>query len=248
MSGEAQAPGPKPPTDGPLTDGPLGPLPLEFYARPTLEVARSLLGTLLCYAPPTAPAAPSDSAAPSGSIASGAGTPAGDGGLRIGRIVEVEAYLGPEDRASHARLTRRGGALVPTPRSALMFGRAGRAYMYLIYGMHHCFNVVAHSDGQVGAVLIRALAPVTALEGSRLRGPARLCSALGLDLRHNGHDLLTSAPGPHGALFLAPSTEGPLPDSAVAAGPRIGVDYAGDDARLPYRLCERGSPFLSRKP
>lgn len=200
------------------------PLPLPFYLRPTLEVARALLGMNLCFS----------------AVASEP--------PRVGRIVEVEAYLGTEDRASHARLVRRGGKLVPSPRSSLMFGRVGRAYVYLIYGMHNCFNVVAHSEGAVGAILIRALAPVHgpggASDSPSLRGPARLCSAFGIDRRHNGHDLTTGEPGPDGALFL--SAGEPIPDSAVAAGPRIGVDYAGDDALLPYRLVERGSPFLSR--
>ena len=202
------------------------PLPLEFYSRPTLEAARALLGMHLCF------------------------SPAESEPLRIGRIVEVEAYLGTEDRASHARLVRRGGKLVPSPRSSLMFGRVGIAYVYLIYGMHNCFNVVAHSDGAVGAVLVRALAPMQNVGATRglgpqsLRGPARLCSALGIDRRHNGHDLTTREHGPEGALFLAAGE--PIPDSAIAAGPRIGVDYAGDDALLPYRLVERGSPFLSR--
>lgn len=200
------------------------PLPLEFYSRPTLDAARALLGMHLCF------------------------SPAASEPLRVGRIVEVEAYLGTEDRASHARLVRRGGKLVPSPRSSLMFGRVGISYVYLIYGMHNCFNVVAHSEGAVGAVLIRALAPVRGLDASKgpqsLRGPARLCSALGIDRRMNGHDLTTSEPGPDGALFVAAGE--PIPDSAVAAGLRIGVDYAGDDALLPYRLVERGSPFLSR--
>ena len=127
------------------------PLPPSFYARPTLLAARALLGQHLCFAP------------------------AGETALRIGRIVEVEAYLGPEDRASHARLVRRGGGLVPSPRSSLMFGPVGRAYVYLIYGMHHCFNVVAHPDEQVGAVLVRALQPVSGsltAAGAATAGPA----------------------------------------------------------------------------
>jgi DNA-3-methyladenine glycosylase len=206
----------------------LRPLPPSFYARPTLEAARALLGQHLCY------------------------VPAGETLLRVGRIVEVEAYLGPEDRASHARLVRRGGGLIPSPRSSLMFGPVGRAYVYLIYGMHHCFNVVAHPDEQVGAVLVRALQPVAgpeagalaALAAQSLRGPARLCAALGLSRAHNGHDVTTREPGPHGALFVAAGA--PLPDADVAAGPRIGVDYAGEDALLPYRLFERDSPFVSR--
>lgn len=195
-----------------------------FFARPTLEVARELLGARLCHRLP-------------------------NGALRAGRIVEVEAYLGPEDKASHARLQRRGGGLVPTPRSALMFGPVGLAYVYLIYGMHSCFNVVAHAPGAVGAVLIRALAPEPPLAAASCRGPARLCVALAIDRRHNGCTLhagdQAAAPGSGERLWLAPGE--PVPDAAVARGPRIGVEYAGTDALLPYRLCVRDHPQLSRR-
>lgn len=184
----------------------------EFYLRPPLIVARDLLGLHLCHRLP-------------------------DGTVRRGRIVEVEAYAGPEDRASHAKL-RRG---VPTPRSALMFGPVGVIYVYLIYGMHHCVNVVAHAADGVGAVLIRAIEPAPPLPPAAGAGPARLCAALSIDLSHNGADLLA----PAAALQLL--DEGtPVPDDRVIASPRIGVDYAGPDAQLPYRLCDRDSPGLSR--
>lgn len=211
-------------------------LPAAFFARPTLTVARELLGVRLCHRLP-------------------------DGELRAGRIVEVEAYLGPEDKASHARLQRRRGELVPTPRSAIMFGPVGRAYVYLIYGLHHCVNVVAHAEGAVGAVLIRALAPETPLPPSSCRGPAKLCAALAIDRRHNGAILhgwtqpaSPAAQGPaeqaraesslDSCLWLASGE--PVAEEAVAYGPRIGVEYAGEDARLPYRLCIRGHAQLSR--
>lgn len=192
------------------------PLPRIFYARPTIEVARDLLGMGLFVR--TADA------------------------LVGGRIVEVEAYHGPEDRASHAKLRRVRGGLLPTDRSALMFGDPGIAYVYLIYGMHNCVNAVAHEGGAVGAVLVRALEPGPGLVGANLRGPARLCSALGIDRRHNGLDLC-AADAP---IFIADlGTKVPAAD--VVATPRIGVDYAGEDAALPYRLCDRRSPHLSRK-
>ena len=105
------------------------PLPRAFYARPTVEVAHALLGKLLVRKP----------AVP-------------DGPLRLARLVEVEAYLGQRDAASHAR---RG----PTPRAAIMFGPPGFLYVYLVYGMHHCMNLVTETDGVAGAVLIRAAAP-----------------------------------------------------------------------------------------
>lgn len=192
----------------------------EFYERPTLQVARELLGQRLW-----------------------ARQPAGD--LSSGRIVEVEGYLGPEDRASHARLTQRRGAMVPTDRSALMFGPAGHAYVYLIYGMHNCFNIVAHAPGQVGAILVRALEPDDTPREIKTnqpnwRGPGRLCAGLGIDRRYNGLDLTE----PGASLFVTADT--PVPDAEVYIGARIGVEYAGEDANLPYRFCVRGSGHLSR--
>lgn len=191
------------------------PLGRDFYERPPLEVARTLLGKRLC-------------------------AQQRDGTFAGGRIVEVEAYLGLADRASHARLTRRGGVLVPTDRSAVMFGPAGHAYVYLIYGMHHCMNVVAHPRNEVGAVLLRALEPDTSLGEVNLRGPARLCAFLGIDRRYNGLDLTA----PDAALHVLDAPD--LDDSEVGCGPRIGVEYAGDDAHLPYRLYVRQSRHLSR--
>lgn len=192
----------------------------DFFERPPLEAARVLLGKFLCVRQES-------------------------GALFGGRIVEVEAYCGPTDKASHAKLTKRGGALVPTPRSAVMFGPAGHSYVYLIYGMHNCMNVVTHLPGPdgVGAVLLRALEPDPAFAqppDASLRGPARLCSALGIDRRHNGLDM-TTAEAP---IFIADGP--PVADAAVHAGPRIGVEYAGEDALLPYRLCIRASRHLSR--
>src|SRR5882672_4644349 len=112
------------------------PLPREFYDRPTATVARDLLGKLLVRRGP-------------------------DGAQRVARIVEVEAYLGIRDAASHAR---RG----PTPRAAIMFGPPGHLYVYLVYGMHHCMNFVTERDGRAGAVLIRAAEPL--LTGPRAGG------------------------------------------------------------------------------
>ncbi len=134
------------------------PLPREFYDRPTATVARDLLGKLLVRRRP-------------------------DRAERVARIVEVEAYLGVRDAASHAR---RG----PTPRAAIMFGPPGHLYVYLIYGMHHCLNLVTESDGTAGAVLIRAAEPVAGFDagpGRRiLSGPGKLCAALGITLRDKG--------------------------------------------------------------
>ena len=193
------------------------PLPRSFYDRPVLTVARELLGAHLVH------------------VDEG-------GAARGGRIVEVEAYGGPEDRASHAKLRRARGGLVPTERSALMFGPPGVSYVYLIYGLHNCFNVVAHEAGAVGAVLVRALEPAPVLADRNCSGPARLCAALGIDRRRSGLDLCAGPP-----LYLFDGGT-PVADGDVARRPRIGVDYAGEDALLPYRLCDRRSAALSRRP
>ncbi|MCE9673263.1 DNA-3-methyladenine glycosylase [Myxococcus stipitatus] len=184
------------------------PLPVSFYARPALEVARDLLGTHLVVVQ--------------------------DGLRRVGRIVETEAYIGEHDLACHASKGL-------TPRTEVMFGPAGRAYVYLIYGMHRCFNVVTDVPGVGAAVLVRAVEPVEGL-GADLRtdGPGRLCKSLGLTLAHNRVDL--QSPGLH----LLPGT--PVPSSRVARGPRIGVDYAGAWADEPFRLWVQDSQHVSKRP
>jgi DNA-3-methyladenine glycosylase len=168
-------------------------------------------------------------------------------GRRVARIVETEAYGGPDDRASHARAGR-------TRRTSVMFGPPGRAYVYLVYGMHHCLNVVCGSDGQAAAVLIRAVEPVEGMELMRQRrgrgdvddarlgaGPALTCRVLDIDRGLDGVDLLADR-----GLWLAR-------DVAVArardvlSGPRIGVEYAGPEwAVRPWRFGIAGSPSLSR--
>ncbi|MGZ5227824.1 MAG: DNA-3-methyladenine glycosylase, partial [Burkholderiales bacterium] len=102
---------------------------------------------------------------------------------RIGRIVEAEAYLGPHDLAAHS-------AKGLTPRTRVMFGPPGHAYVYLIYGMYHCMNVVTQEEGKASAVLLRAVEPVRNIEG-RTQGPGLLCKAMGIDKKLNGHDLLS---------------------------------------------------------
>ena len=172
-----------------------------------------------------------------------------DGRRAVGRIVEVEAYAGPEDRASHARagLTRR---------TAPMFGAPGHAYVYLVYGMHECLNVVAHAPASAGAVLLRALEPLEGIELMRLRrgrtheaasrlaaGPARLCQALAVDRGLSGHDLLAGR-----RLWLeAPGRGEEVAQESVACGPRVGVAYAGEDwAGMPWRFWLRDHPSVSR--
>ena len=169
------------------------------------------------------------------------------GKRHLGRIVETEAYAGRDDRASHARAGR-------TQRTAVMFGPPGVAYVYLVYGMHHCLNVVCGPTGVASAVLIRALEPVAGLERMRERrgrtagpdervaaGPARLCQALGIDRSFGGDDLLTP-----GRLWLAQPPVATA-DPEIISGPRIGVEYAGpQSASRPWRFGIAGSAALSR--
>jgi DNA-3-methyladenine glycosylase len=149
--------------------------------------------------------------------------------VRIGRIVEVEGYLGPHDPASHS-------ARGKTPRTRVMFGPPGYAYVYLIYGIHHCMNVVTEPEGHGAAVLLRALEPVYGIE-SRTNGPGLLCRAMGIDRRRNGCDLCGDV------LFIA---EADIEPFAVMRRPRIGVDYAGEWVKRPLRFYIRGNPHVSR--
>lgn len=159
----------------------------------------------------------------------------------MGRIVEAEAYVGPHDPASHAaeRIGR-------TARNASMFGPPGIAYVYRIYGLHWCLNVVTGPEGYPAAVLIRALEPLAGIETMRRRrrlrrdheltsGPARLAEALGITGALDGHPLQEPP------LVLAAGE--PVPDEAVAVGPRIGVTRAQD---WPLRFYVRGNPWVSR--
>lgn len=154
-----------------------------------------------------------------------------DGARRVGRIVETEAYLGPHDLAAHS-------AKGLTARTRPMFGPPGHAYVYLIYGMHWCMNVVTQPAGHASAVLLRAIEPVQGVEG-RTQGPALLCKAMGIDGRYTGHDLLGDD------LYIADPRDG-LP-FAIVKRPRIGVDYARHWARRLLRFYIRGNPFVSKK-
>jgi DNA-3-methyladenine glycosylase len=158
-----------------------------------------------------------------------------DGQRLSGLIVETEAYGGPDDEASHA--FRR------TPRSAIMFGPPGHAYIYFIYGMYFCLNAVTEADGQPGAVLIRALAPQEGLALMRGRrgnvpdrrladGPGKLCRALGITRDQNGLDLTTSA-----ALFIEAGEA--IADEQIAATPRIGVRGDASAREQPWRFVWR---------
>jgi len=196
-------------------------LPRAFYTRgDAVAVARELLGALL-----VAPAR---------------------GGRRVsGIIVETEAYRGPEDRASHAYGGRR------TRRTETMYARGGTAYVYFVYGMYHQFNVVTSVADVPHAVLVRALEPVEGADLMRRRrggvappeltsGPGKLCIALSIDRRLDGADLLGDR------VWLEPGRR--VSPAAIAAGPRVGIDYAEDWAARPWRFWLRGNLFVSRAP
>lgn len=144
-------------------------------------------------------------------------------GLRVGRIVETEAYLGPHDRASHS-------SKGITARNRSMFGPAGHAYVYQIYGLHYCLNAVTGPEGHGAAVLIRALEPLHGID-ARTTGPGLVCRALGLDRSWDGEDLLG------GRLFILGRWEGDRP--AIVRSRRVGVDYAGAWARRLLRFMPR---------
>jgi len=150
---------------------------------------------------------------------------------RAGMIVETEAYMGPDDLASHARFG-------PTARTSVMFGPGGVSYVYLCYGIHQMFNIVTGPQGSGQAVLIRAIAPLDGLpdDPSVGRGPGKVTTALGLDRSHDRKDLAT------GQLFVAAHVH----DAPIATGPRIGVDYAGEWAARPLRFWWKDHPSVSR--
>ena len=168
-------------------------LPRIYFNRPTLTVARSLIGKYLVR-----------------SI---------DGRMLAGKIVEVEAYVGPQDKACHASKGR-------TQRTDVMFGPGGVAYVYLIYGMYHCLNVVTEREEFPSAVLIRAIE----IDGELIDGPGRLCRALQIDRRLNRMDLTTGE-----SLWF--EDRGVLVERGdVGAHLRVGVDYAGEWAKKPWRF------------
>ncbi|HLV66955.1 MAG TPA: DNA-3-methyladenine glycosylase [Polyangiaceae bacterium] len=193
---------------------PRKPLPRSFYARPVLVVARECIGKVLVYDSPE--------------------------GRLEGRIVEAEAYSGPEDRAAHSFGGRR------TARTEAMFGPPGHAYVFFVYGMHWHFNLVVAETGVPHAVLIRAVEPLAGVDLMAARrklaptrreltnGPGKLCQAFAIDRAVYGADLTA------GPLYLADG-----PGCRVARSPRIGVDYAGEWAAKPYRFYDPKSAYVS---
>lgn len=194
-------------------------LPLSFFDRsdPTV-IARELLGKTLCTRI--------------------------DGQFTSGIIVETEAYRGCDDQASHAS---KG---TPTPRTAIMYGPPGVAYVYLCYGIHYLFNVVTNGPQRADAVLIRALEPLEGLakmlerrtmgqmEARVTRGPGSLAKAMGIGRGQNGKSVL-------GDTVWIEET-GSIPPCEIISSPRVGVDYAGNDAFLPWRYYVKGNKFVSK--
>ena len=194
-------------------------LPRDFYTRSNvLEVARDLLGQKLVV-------------------------PGRNGARVAGIIVETEAYRGPEDRASHAYNGRR------TNRTETMYGIGGTAYVYFVYGMYHQFNVVTNIEDVPHAILVRAVEPSEGLDIMRRRrrgrseyeltsGPGRLCLALGIDRKLDKADLLGDRVWIEAGVAISPRQ--------IARGPRVGIDYAEEWAKKPWRFWVRDNPFVSK--
>ncbi len=152
-------------------------------------------------------------------------------GDRAARIVETEAYRGPKDLACHARVGL-------TKRTRTLYGPPGHAYVFLIYGMYECFNVVCLGEGKGHAVLVRGVEPVSGIaQGVRTDGPGRLSRALDITRAHDGADLVE---GP--SLHIAERTSRPR----IAVSARVGVAYAGDIAEAPWRFFDASSAHVSR--
>jgi DNA-3-methyladenine glycosylase len=196
-------------------------LGIDFYRRENvLQIAEELLGKLLVTNK--------------------------DGIITSGRIVECEAYAGVPDKASHAYGGRR------TNRNEIMYAEGGFAYVYLCYGIHHLFNVVTHSKDIPHAILVRSLEPVKGIKDMLIRtgkkqldntltkGPGNLSKALGIYTSDTGTPLTGKK------IFLADDGFG-YSKKEIFTSPRIGVDYAGEDALLPYRFYIKGNPFVSGK-
>jgi DNA-3-methyladenine glycosylase len=195
-------------------------LPRDFYTRPNVvAVARELLGKLLVV-------------------------PTVNGKRVSGKIVEVEAYRGPQDRAAHSYGGRR------TKRTETMYGIGGTAYVFFVYGMYYQFNVVTNVADSPHAVLIRAVEPVEGIELMRKRrrnqpdhnltnGPGKLCIALDIDRRLDGDDLLGNK------VWLEEDAK--VPRSRIMSGARIGIDYAAEWKDKPWRFWIKDNPFVSRK-
>jgi DNA-3-methyladenine glycosylase len=177
----------------------------EFYERKTILVAQELLGKYLIH------------------VANGI--------EQIGKITEVEAYLGVHDLAAHS-------AKGLTARTKVMFGLPGHAYVYLIYGIHHCMNVVTEPPGHAAAVLLRSLEPIKNIT-KKTQGPGLLCKAMQIDKQLNSHDLTSDN-------FYIADPHDPL-SFTIVKKPRIGIDYAGVWAKKLLRFYIKDNPFISKR-
>jgi DNA-3-methyladenine glycosylase len=194
-------------------------LPRRFYKRDdTIRVAKDLLGKLLVV-------------------------PAPDGGRVSGMIVETEAYLGEIDKAAHSFGGRR------TLRNEITYAEGGHAYVFFIYGMYFQLNVVAGEAGSPHVVLVRGVEPVEGVETMRQRrgemaarnftsGPGKLCIAMGIDRSFNGEDLLGDR------IWIEKYRQ--IPESEIATGPRVGIDYAEEFVEMPWRFWIDGNPYVSK--
>lgn len=200
-------------TDTLVSRGRLRKLTRSFYNRPTLEVARDVLGKRIVFC--------------------------SKAGMLSSRIVEIEAYIGEADPASHA-------APGPTKRNQVMYGRAGFSYVYFIYGMYHCFNIVTERFGFPAALLMRAAEPCDGLEimranspkcrpGNILSGPGKFCRAFGLTVAQSGIDLTGSM------LYI---TDSPEPSGEIVTTTRIGINKGVES---PYRFYLADSTAVSRR-
>lgn len=196
-------------------------LPKEFYTRPdVVQIAQELLGKHIYTTI--------------------------DGMLTGGMIVETEAYSGENDRACHAHLGRR------TNRTEIMYHEGGVAYVYLVYGIYNLFNIITNTKGKADAVLIRAIQPEIGTEEMLLRrnmptikpkltaGPGVMSIALGINRKHYGENLT-------GNTIWLEDKGITIPEENIMTVPRVGIDYAGDDALLPWRFYIKGSKWVSRK-
>jgi len=195
-------------------------LPRDFYTRSNVvTVARDLLGKLLVV-------------------------PTKNGARVSGKIVEVEAYRGPQDRAAHSYGGRR------TTRTETMYGIGGTAYVFFVYGMYNQFNVVTNAADAPHAVLIRAVEPVEGIDVMRRRrpgktdhnltnGPGKLCIALDIDRKLDAADLLENR------VWLEEAER--IPRSRILSGPRIGIDYAEEWIDKPWRFWVKDNPYVSRR-
>ncbi|MFP8487608.1 DNA-3-methyladenine glycosylase [Gracilimonas sp. Q87] len=196
-------------------------LPRTFYERDeVVQISRELIGKFLCT-----------------NI---------NGIQTAGMIVETEAYNGRTDRACHAFPD------VRTSRTETLYGPPGKAYVYLCYGIHHLFNVVTNSEGLADAILVRAIKPISGIdemlerrnknkvEATVSNGPGKLSQALGINTRHDKKDLQSNE-------IWIEDRNIEIVENQIISGTRIGVDYAGEDAKLPWRFCLKDSKWISKK-